>query len=456
MRHLVFVYPERTMSSVRTDRTYVGGAGRTRIARDRIDSLGDHVIPVGTKGLPLGLGDITVREFARSGLSVLGGHVPMPVAVLKSAELNANITAMQEFCDRNGVLLCPHGKTTLAPQLFARQIEAGAWGITAATPAQLRMYRSFGVDRIIYANEMVEPVVLAWLATELNAYPNFEFYCLVDSVPAVEILSQSLAAAGLVRPINVLVEVGYAGGRCGVRDLGAAAEVAAAVDSSKVLHLAGVECFEGLLPADRGDMSVIDGFLHTVTGVAEELVAHSSLARAESFIISAGGSAFFDRVIEQFCHTTTFDVPAQIVLRSGCSITQDGGFYAQMSPLAGRADGAPALSNAIEVWGAVLSRPESGLVVVSMGRRDCSYDMGLPAPHRVVVDRSAPNALTGAEVIAMSDQHAHIRVPDRFTGGPGDLMGFAVSHPCTTFDKWKILPIVDDDYRIIDAVVTAF
>ena len=455
VRLLVFAYAEHNMTDVRARRTN-GDIDATRIAQHRINELSDYVIPVGTKGVPHALAGSTLRQFVQSGLNVLGGELPMPVAVIKESALDANISAMQRFCDLHDVLLSPHGKTTLSPQLFARQIDAGAWAITAATPSHLRMYRSFGVDRIFYANQLVEPGSLRWLAAELNDNPGFEFYCLVDSVAAVTILHDSVTAAGLSRPINVLIEIGYLGGRCGLRDRADAAGVAAAVDASNMLHLRGVECFEGLLPGTRDDLSAVDGFLQLVAEVTRDLTHRSSLAQAESVLISAGGSAYFDRVVQTFRYDNTFEVPPRIILRSGCYVTQDGGFYAQMSPLAGRASEAPALSNALEVWAAILSRPEPGLVVTSMGRRDCSHDMGLPTPHWVAIEGYAPQQITGATVLSMSDQHAHIGVPESFKGSVGDLVGCTVSHPCTTFDKWKILPLIDDDYHIVDAIVTAF
>lgn len=442
------------MRNVRDNRTRIG-ARATRMAPTALAELDDGVIPVSAKGVPPALVGMTLRHLRHSGIPALGGEVPMPMALIKESVLESNIAAMQQFCDTNGVLLSPHGKTTLAPALFARQLAAGAWAITAATPAHLRMYRHYGVERIMYANQLVEPVAIRWLAAELNNNPGFEFFSLVDSVAAVHILDRVLATSGLSRAVKVLVEVGYRGGRCGVRDSSTALEVAAAVDTSNMLQLTGIECFEGLVPGADTNIAVIDDFLQSVTGIADNLIAGTSLREAGQVLVSAGGSAYFDRVVATF-RRHTFAAPIQVVLRSGCYITQDGGFYSITSPLQGRATEPPALSNALEVWSVILSRPEPGLVITSMGRRDCSYDLGLPIPHSLVVDGAAPQKLAGAAVYALSDQHAHVTVPDDFPGQVGDLLGCRVSHPCTTFDKWGVLPIVDDSYRIVDAIATAF
>mgnify|MGYP000908490021 CR=1 FL=1 len=38
----------------------------------------------------------------------------------------------------------------------------------------------------------------------------------------------------------------------------------------------------------------------------------------------------------------------------------------------------------------------------------------------------------------------------------GDLIGVGISHPCTTFDKWRVMLVVDDDYRVVDTLTTWF
>lgn len=424
-----------------------------RISRRRVDELRDLVIPVGAKGVPLDTHGMTVRQLSATGRHVLRGEFPMPVAVLRESQVNRNITAMQSYCDTRGVSLCPHGKTTLAPQLFQRQIEAGAWGVTAATPAHLRMYRHFGVSRILYANQLVEPGPIRWLAAELSNDPDFEFYCLVDSVAGVEILSDGLREARCRRPVDVLVEIGHPGARCGVRDMSQALDVARAVDASDMVTLVGVECFEGLPPM-TADLPSVDEFLCTTAVLATEMMTHTSLADRGSVILTAGGSAYFDRVVDALTERQSFPVPVHVVLRSGCYVTQDGGFYAETSPLQGRAT-TPTLANALELWAAVLSRPEPDFLVTSLGKRDCSYDQRPPVP-RWRFDGQRVTDLTGAETVALSDQHAHLRVPPDDRTRVGDLVGFVVSHPCTTFDKWSLLPVVDDDHRMVDIVVTAF
>jgi D-serine dehydratase len=417
-----------------------------------VERLRDLPLPPGTKGLPLDAAGMTLGQLADSAWHVLREGLPMPLMVLKESALAANLAAMAAYCHSHGVSLCPHGKTTMAPQLFRRQLEAGAWGLTAATPSHLRAYRRFGVERVIYANQLVEAQAIRWVAGELERDPRFELVCLADSEEAVALLDRGLAAGGASRPLGVLVEAGFGGGRCGVRDREAARRVAAAVDAASMLELRGVECFEGL----GEDVDAVDALLAFAREVAGDLLRATSLRERDGMLVSAGGSAWFDRVVETFVAHWEHPVPAHVVLRSGCYLTQDGGFYARSSPLHGRCAGPAVLRDAIEIWSAVLSRPEPGRAICSMGRPDAPQDMGPPVPVKIARGGGDPLPLAGASVAALSDQHGHLELDARCSLDPGDLVACAISHPCTAFDKWKVVPVVDDGYVVRDAVATLF
>ena len=335
----------------------------------------------------------------------------MPALVARRSALEGNVEVMAAFCREQGVLLAPHAKTHMAPKLLEMQAAAGAWGFTAATPLQLRQLREWGVERVVYANQIVEPLVVDWLREQ----EGFEVWCLVDSVASVELLGDL--------DVRLLVELGIPGGRTGCRTVDEAERVAAAAGD----RLRGVECFEGIV----GDLDEIDALLDR----CDEL-----LGRLDLDLVSAGGSAYFDRVVERFRGR-------RVILRSGCYVTHDGGWYERMSPLRGK------LRNALELWGAVLSTPEPGFAVASFGKRDCGFDLGFPVPvarHR----RGGETVPVAGEVVALSDQHAHIRIEGDVR--PGDLLCAHVSHPCTTLDKWRLIPLVDDDGRVADALVTHF
>jgi D-serine dehydratase len=437
----------------------------TRYRRAKLDSLIDAV-PPHWKGAPLGSA-CSLRSFAACGLDALSGALPLPLLLLRESSLAHNIARMARFTSDQDVLFAPHSKTTMSPELIARQVEAGCWAITSATPSQVQTLRLMGVQRILIANEIAEPTQIGWLADEMKRDSELEIVCLVDSTAGVALLHRALQAAGAPRPIGVLLEVGPHDGRAGVRTLAQAREVAQAASEAASIELLGIECFEGLAmdPTRVPEiLAEVDVQLDAVHAIAVELQREGLLAEG---LVSAGGSAFFDRVLARFPRPDW-----QVVLRSGCYISQDGGFYAQASPLAGRGVEASPLQDALELWAAVLSRPQAGVAVVGAGKRDAPFDITLPQP---VAWRSACGGQGGelgrASVLRLNDQHMTITLAgdtgDGMTAGNGglsiddgphvgDLVRFTISHPCGAFDRWRVVPVVDEEHRVVDAVHTLF
>ena len=141
-----------------------------------------------------GSAPVTAAELAARRPSLFGGAFTMPVLVLRESALRQNIDAMAAYCAAAGVDLAPHGKTPMAPQLMARQLAAGAWAVTAATAGHMRVYRSFGIPRILLANELTDRAGLAWLAAEMAADPDFDCYVYADSIDGVRLLDTELSA----------------------------------------------------------------------------------------------------------------------------------------------------------------------------------------------------------------------------------------------------------------------
>jgi len=444
-------------------------APSTRIDREAIDRLRSEPLTVGTKGLPLGdRRRWTIDSIARAGWNILAGDVPLPVLTLSNYALGHNIATMAAYCRERDVLLAPHGKTTMAPQLFERQIAAGCWAMTAATPTHLSLYRSFGIGRILYANELAEPAVLRWLASELNRDDSFEFYCLVDSAEGVERMATVLGREPLRTPVNALIEIGHAGGRAGCRTLDDVHAVADAVLRAPTLRLAGVEAFEGTIDDNvtsarstdvAGTSQPVGAFLARVAASVRTLAQRGLLDTGRETIVSAGGSAFFDLVVDALTPLRRELPRLQLVLRSGCYVAHDGGYYARTSPLDGRApSGSATLAPALELWSVVLSRPEPELAIVGAGKRDLPIDVDLPVPTRTWNGRKGMQQLPShkVRVSGVSDQHVHLRIDADVPLEVGDLCAWTVSHPCTAFDKWRLIPLVDDDLTIVDAIRTFF
>jgi len=359
-----------------------------------------------------------------------------PVCVLRDEALTHNLATMARWCDRHGVQLAPHGKTHMSPQLAARQLAAGACAVTVATISQARTYRAFGVSALILANELVDVAGLRWLASELNDDPNFDMLCWVDSVRGVGLMTDALSAAGLRRPLDVCVEVGAAGGRTGCRSEADVDAVARAVVGSPHLRLAGVSGYEAALGHDispAGRVPIRD-FLSTMRSAVLRL---ADVFETDDVVVTAGGSTHFDLVAETLTGWPD-GLTVRTVLRSGCYLTHDDGLYQRTSPLA--------FTPALSVWAQVCSAPEPGLALLTLGRRDVAFDQDLPIP------RGFPDST----VTKLNDQHAFLRVGPTARPEIGDWIEFGVSHPCTVFDKWQMIPVLDAGNRVVELVRTFF
>ena len=381
----------------------------------------------------------------------------LPTLALRGSALRHNVDLFARWCEENGVSHAPHGKTTMAPQLFRSQLEAGAWAVTAATVAQTRLMWEHGVRRVLLANQVVDRPGLEWVAGTLAADPTFALLVLVDSVAGVQRMDDLLGSAGLAGRLDVLLELGASGGRAGVRTLAEADAVAAAVNRARHLDLAGVECFEGIYPPDRTDDSVagVDALVGSLTELLVALDERGVLKDREEVVISAGGSCYPDRAASLLAALPSLSRPARAVVRSGCYLTHDHGRLGRCSPLhaeAGHHLGA--LQPALELWAHVLAAPEPGLALCGFGKRDAPYDVDLPVVlGRVEEDRSW-SPVQGARVASLNDQHAFVRHEADLA--VGDLLVFGVSHPCTAFDKWPLVPVLDDNDCVVDVIRTYF
>ncbi|MFZ1181239.1 MAG: alanine racemase [Herbaspirillum sp.] len=199
--------------------------------------------------LSKGIGDLSrpLQPGRADGLSwnLLKEDLSLPTAVLYEERLSHNLNWMRSFVTEYGVKLAPHGKTTMAPTLFARQLAAGAWGITLASAHQTRVAYHHGVRRVLMANQLVGRQNMR-IISRLLEDPGFEFFCLIDSAELVDQLGCFFAARK--QTLNVLLEFGPDGGRAGVRNDTQQETVLAALQRWQgSIVLSGVEVYEGVL-----------------------------------------------------------------------------------------------------------------------------------------------------------------------------------------------------------------
>lgn len=417
-----------------------------------------------TKGVPGLAAPFRIGEISAKGWNAMRGDMPLPLAVIKEPVLAENARWISAFAARAGVSLCPHGKTTMSPEIFRRQLADGAWGITLSTAHQVQVARDFGVPRILLANQLIGPAFIDYIAAELERDPEFDFYCLVDSLEGVEMLRSRLSSRSPSRSLQVLLEIGMDGGRTGCRSREQALAVARAVHgAAPYLLLRGVEGFEGIVPETTRDQPApVEHFLDRMDKIAAEFAREGIFAPGE-VILSAGGSAYFDIVARKLA-AVDIGRPVRIVLRSGCYIAHDSDMYvSHFAAIERRSDLARAipgrLAPALEVLAYVQSRPESTRVLLTAGKRDCSFDHNLPTPLATVRPGQdpTPRAL-GADhkIVSLNDQHAYMELPARSDIAVGDIVILGISHPCTTFDRWDVLYGVNSRYDVISAFKTYF
>ena len=413
--------------------------------------------PIGC--LNKGLGPISAESSAEDivqlGWNLLREDLSLPSAVLYRDRLEHNLAWMQRFMDAYKVRLAPHGKTTMAPQLFRMQLDSGAWGITLASAHQTLVAHAHGVKRVLMANELVGRQNMQIIAN-LLADTEFEFYCLVDSAAGLEMLGEFFSARGL--RLNVLLELGVVGGRCGVRNDGQLEQVLVALAQwGKTIQLCGVELYEGVLKEEKE----IRAFMQRACDVTRLLLEKKAFARTPA-LLSGAGSAWYDVVAEEFA-AAAFGDAVEIVLRPGCYLTHDVGNYEMQqnrilasNPIA--REMRSGLVPALHIWAYVQSIPEDELAIVTMGRRDAAFDSGLPTPalhFRPGCSEPRP-CPADWETTKIMDQHAYLKIGTGDDVRVGDMVGFNISHPCLTFDKWRTLPILDEHYNVVDVVQTYF
>jgi D-serine dehydratase len=430
-----------------------------------MQDLLDPLIDASFKGFPHASAPLRRSQIGAQGWNVLRGDLPLPLAVIKRDVLRHNLRWMQDFAATSGVALAPHGKTSMSPQLFQMQLGAGAWGMTFATVTQMRIGIAAGTQRCIIANQVFAAVDLQCIATLRREHPGLQVAFLVDSPQQLDVIKAWRQKNPSTPPFDVLLEIGVQGGRTGCRTVAQATALAGQLHASSAVRLVGVECYEGLAAQGNTahDQPYAQALMDTVLAVTTFCDAQN-LFDADEIILTAGGSAIFDLVASRL--RPALSRPFLGLLRSGCYVTHDQGTYKRMMRAVSERTGCGnGLEAALEVWAHVQSCPEPGLVILAAGKRDMSYDWEMPQVLAVVAPGADSSALpvpvpegSDWKIVALNDQHAHLRGSGAAFEAlkVGDLVCLGISHPCTTFDKWRWMPVVDASYTVCDAITTCF
>ncbi|WP_026005287.1 alanine racemase [Arthrobacter sp. M2012083] len=434
------------------------------ISASAVSGLAERRLDWRHKAVPATANGTTHADFLAAKHTL--ADLQTPLLTLDAGALRANADRLADWCRDHGVLLAPHGKTTMSPQLWTEQLNRGAWGITLANFAQLRVAREFGVRNLQLANSLTDPHAIQWVAGV--ATPDAPILSWIDSLGTVEVINRTLAGSDAV--LEVLVELGAQGGRTGARTVEAAMEIARAISESPNLRLVGVSGYEGSLAhtADDAGLAAVRGYLAQMRLLHEELLA-AGLYGSGRVIITAGGSAYFDDVVTVLAPAISTGAelggPAvDLMIRSGAYIIHDDGFYRGISPFS--REGNRPFKAGMYGWARVVSQTEPGLAILDAGKRDLPFDEGLPEPQFIgPVLGGAMEPLLGAEITSVNDQHSFMSYEaSTTTVRPGDVVRLGLSHPCTAFDKWTVIPVLADsgstegpgNQTVVDLIHTFF
>jgi len=426
------------------------------------EDLLDPLIGPGFKGFPHTAPAVRRSAIAACGWNVLAGDLPLPIALLKRAAVDHNVAWLQGQARRWGIDLAPHGKTTMSPQLFARQLAAGAWGMTFATVTQLGVGVAAGVRNALIANQVLGEGDLAAIQSLRREHAALRVVFLVDSPAQLALIEAWAEQQADSPPFEVLLELGLPGARTGCRTHVEAVALAERLHASPAVRLVGIECYEGLgAKGDATDLPYAASLMDRVDAIARHC-HENGLFDSDEVLLSAGGSAIFDLVATRL--TPALGRPVRGLLRSGCYVTHDHGSYKRFVNVVESRLGCAlgeSLRPALEVWAQVQSCPEPCLAILAVGRRDLSFDIELPMPiARAPRGATAASAVPASwKITALNDQHAHLRwdaADAALAPRVGERVGLGISHPCTTFDKWHWMPMVDADYRVVDAAIMVF
>ena len=396
--------------------------------------------------MPIAAQGLSIADFLSTKPNLFTSDFQFPIMILRDSALENNIKRMASYCKSLGFELAPHVKTSMSPQISQRQLDAGAWALTVANFSQASMMYASGFNRLIIGNEVVEPTSIAEIA-KINGSGAGQIIFYIDSLAGLKIAQDSITNVADAK-LNVFMEIGALGARTGIRDLELLKIILAEIAKDERIYVRGVSGFEGVVPGGNRDSDGIEKLRIFLRHIVAAAKITAPFIREDKIIISGGGSSFFDYVAEEFAK---YEGDAQFILRSGGYVSHDHIGYENMYPFMGAPD-SERFYPALELWARVLSVPEADLAMLNYGKRDAGNDLHNPLP--ILKLGKKPEAFRG-EIEKLNDQHAFMKISPG-TVAVGDIIGCGISHPCTNFDKWRLLPLVNDNYDVIDLVHTHF
>ena len=423
-----------------------------------------------TKGI-LNLNKIKIKNITKQKWNILNEDIQFPILTINESKFNKNIFSMKKYTDSNKVLLAPHSKTSMSPQLLSRIDKLGCWGFTVANNQQLSVLLQMGIKKIILAN---------LITNDSNMYNFFELvkkynktsdvYICVDSKFGVNLLNKISFKYKFNINIKILIEVGLKNSRSGIRNIKSLKSLVNSINKLPMnFALSGVLFYEGASKTNNYFSSINNVKKSIAFAISSfDFLIQNNFIKDNEYILSGGGSEFFDLVVDAFNNYKSTK-KVKFVIRPGSYIAYGDGYYTSaLNKIDNRkkiiiknktVKASSLFKPALELWSFVISQQDKGKAVLNFGKRDVSFDLGLPIPLAIYRNRKLFKKIDNTKnikIYKLNDQHAFIKFNSKFNLKVGDLLKFGVSHPCITIDNWNTLYMIDNRNIITEAVKTIF
>ena len=343
--------------------------------------------------------------------------IPTPALILDVNVLQANEARMAALLAGKTLGLRPHYKSHKCAALAKRQIAMGAVGMTCAKLSEAEDLCDAGVEDILIANQITDPVKIRRVA---DLAGNCRLTVCVDNEENIAALAAAAEISG--NTVCCLVEYDIGMNRCGVVTKEEVLALAKAIIGCKNLEFAGIQAYAGHLShmEDAAERKVRTAENY---GKLRDLLSYLKENGVEAQTVSGGSTGTAEIKAAEGLYTE---------LQAGSYLFMDGVYRNLDLPF----------QNSLFLLTTVVSRRE-GLTVVDAGVKTCGVDQGMPVPVKG----------TCREIVA-SEEHfqLHGYTEQTFVG---QKLLLIPGHCCSTVNLHDKIYLVDGD-RVVDRIsVTA-
>lgn len=310
--------------------------------------------------------------------------IQTPCLILDLDALERNIRKMGEYAKAHGMRHRSHGKMHKSVDVQKlQQSLGGAVGVCCQKVSEAEVFARGGIKDILVSNEVRDPVKIDRLA-HLPKYGSRIIVCVDDLANVAEL---SAAAQRNHTTLECLVELECGAGRCGVKDVGVAIEIARAVDAAPALRFSGVQAYQATVQhlesyEDRRARS--DDAIALVKAASEAL----RTVGLKPELVSGGGTG-------SYCFESNSGVYNELQCGSYAFMDAD---YGRIRDKDGKRIDHGEWENALFILTSVMSHADPRRAVCDAGLKALSLDSGLP----VVYGRN------DVKYIRVSDEHGVI------------------------------------------------